>query len=947
MLTIYIDNKPYQVKNGVNLLHACLSLGFNLPYFCWHPAMNSVGACRQCAVKMFKDEKDTKGRIVMACMTPAKDGTRISIDDPEAKEFRKSIIEWMMVPHPHDCPVCDEGGECHLQDMTVMTGHVYRKYRGKKRTYRNQDLGPFITHEMNRCIQCYRCVRFYRDYAGGRDFDVFSWNHKIYFGRYEAGALESEFSGNLVEICPTGVFTDKTLSRHYTRKWDFQTAPSICVHCAVGCNTIPGERYKTLRRIRNRYNRNVNGYFLCDRGRFGYEFVNSALRIRMPLISQSLDHSVSHVPPPLVSSIDGGRIWVKAGADKHMKPSAQGQISAPSGFEPTHPETARKQISNILARSTGVIGIGSPRASLESNFVLRELVGLENFYAGISEHEHQLVSAVIDILGRGPATSASLLDAESSDAVLILGEDVTNTAPMLALALRQSIRKKPSHQTGKLGIPSWNDAAVREAVQNQKGPFFVAAPYSTRLDDVATKMLRAAPDDLARLGFAVAHEINPDAPEVKGISGDMLGLAREISDALRTAARPLVVSGVSCGSRSLIEAAASVAWSLEKQNKKCGLSLIVPECNSMGLALMAAQNLQKAFNAVQDGRADTVIIVENDLFRRAEQNMVDAFLAKAKQVIVLDHIHTSTASRADVILPAGTFAEADGTFVNYEGRAQRFFQIYVPETEIHESWRWLLDVAQFPESGRSSRSSILNSLATLDSVQTALAEQLPIFKPILGASPPASFRTAGQKIARQSHRYSGRTAISADKTVHEPRPPQDPDTPLAFTMEGYQGQPPSPLLVREWAPGWNSVQSLNKFQEEVGGQLRNEGPEIKLIEPSSVEGSSFFRNIPEPFEPHTEKLLIIPRPHIFGSEELSVLAPGIAERSPKPYVAVNGDDAKVLRVEDSEEVEITGPSIAVRLQLRVDNSIPKGIVAIHTAAWIKTLAPGSIKRIIQ
>ncbi len=147
----------------------------------------------------------------MACMEPVKDNLRISLDAEEAKQFQGSNIEALMINHPHDCPVCDEGGECHLQDMTVMTGHNYRRYRFKKRTHNNQYLGPFINHEMNRCIQCYRCVRFYKEYAGGKDLDVFGAHDDIYFGRYEPGTLENEFSGNLVEICPTGVFTDKTL----------------------------------------------------------------------------------------------------------------------------------------------------------------------------------------------------------------------------------------------------------------------------------------------------------------------------------------------------------------------------------------------------------------------------------------------------------------------------------------------------------------------------------------------------------------------------------------------------------------------------------------------------------------------------------------------------------------------------------------------------------------
>src|SRR6266511_5981977 len=342
MTKIFIDGKTYEADSTDNLLQVALSLGLDLPYFCWHPAMGSVGACRQCAVKQFKDEKDTRGRIVMACMTPAAEGTRISISDPEAREFRASVIEWLMLNHPHDCPVCDEGGECHLQDMTVMTGHIYRETRLKKRTYRNQYLGPFINHEMNRCIQCYRCVRFYRDYAGGRDFDAFAAHNHVYFGRSADGVLENEFSGNLIEVCPTGVFTDKTLKRHYTRKWDLQTAPSVCVHCGLGCNTIPGERYGGLRRILNRYNGEVNGYFLCDRGRFGYEFVNSPQRIRQPCIKSPQNSEPQTVPA----------------------------------------DHALSHLREILQPGTPLIGIGSSRASLEANFALRSLVSADQFFAG-------------------------------------------------------------------------------------------------------------------------------------------------------------------------------------------------------------------------------------------------------------------------------------------------------------------------------------------------------------------------------------------------------------------------------------------------------------------------------------------------------------------------------------------------------------------------------------
>ena len=362
MPRIYIENQPYDVPEGKNVLHVCLSLGFNLPYFCWHPGMHSVGACRQCAVKQFKDEKDQRGKIVMACMMHATEGTRISIADPEAAEFRAAVTELLMTNHPHDCPVCDEGGECHLQDMTVMTGHNYRRYRFGKRTHLNQNLGPFINHEMNRCIACYRCLRFYREYAGGRDLDVFQSHNHVYFGRHEDGALESEFSGNLVEVCPTGVFTDKTLKRHYTRKWDLQTAPSVCVHCGVGCNTIPGERYGTLRRIRNRYHGQVNGYWLCDRGRFGYEFVNDGRRVHQVLLRTG-----------------DGRT------------------------EPVEREVALARAAQWLDDRSRVVGIGSPRASLEANFALRALVGPDRFCCGMSDQDRGNIASLLDILQHGPA----------------------------------------------------------------------------------------------------------------------------------------------------------------------------------------------------------------------------------------------------------------------------------------------------------------------------------------------------------------------------------------------------------------------------------------------------------------------------------------------------------------------------------------------------------------
>jgi len=883
MVTIYIENRPYEIREGQNLLHACLSLGFDIPYFCWHPAMHSVGACRQCAVKQFRDDRDTKGKIIMSCMTPATEGIRISIDDPEVRAFRASVIEWLMVNHPHDCPVCDEGGECHLQDMTVMTGHVYRRFRFKKRTYRNQYLGPFLNHEMNRCIQCYRCVRFYQDYAGGRDLNVFASHDHVYFGRYENGTLENEFSGNLIEICPTGVFTDKTLKNHYTRKWDLQTAPSVCVHCGLGCNTIPGERQGRLRRILNRFHYDINGYFLCDRGRFGYGFVNGPERIRRPL--------------------------------------SKGQDAA-SPAEPIDKTSALKKVTDLFRSGAGVIGIGSPRASLEANFLLRMLVGPEHFYCGTSERDFLLISAIIKIMADGPVRTPTLKEIEGADAVFVLGEDITSTAPRMALALRQSVRNQPIASIESLRIPLWQDAAVQTALQNRKGPLFIAAPGRTGLDDIALETYRAAPDDIARLGYAVAHEVDREAPDAPDVPSEMRAMAGRIADALRHAKHPLVIAGTACGSEAIIHAAAQVSWALSKKGHPAGLSFTVPECDSIGLGLLGGRSIKGAFKAAQGQGAEAVIILENDLYRRSDSATVDKFFDGLKHVIAVDHLSNPTTQRADVVLPAATFAEADGTMVNNEGRAQRSFRVFAPDGDIRESWRWLRDM--LVASGRSGAGEFGNFEAVLE----ALAEMVPVFRPIRGVAPPAEFRLSGLKVARQPHRYSGRTAMTADISVDEPKTPDDPDSPLSFSMEGYEGRPPASLIPRYWTPGWNSVQSLNKFQIEIGGPLLGGDPGLRLIDENKFKGISYFDDIPHPFRRREEELLIVPLYHVFGSEELSMASPDLAERASRPHLALNPEDAERVAVKDGEVVGLALPGGVYKIPVNVRSDLPAGVGAL-------------------
>ncbi|MCZ8624034.1 NADH-quinone oxidoreductase subunit NuoG [Escherichia albertii] len=884
MATIHVDGKEYEVNGADNLLEACLSLGLDIPYFCWHPALGSVGACRQCAVKQYQNAEDTRGRLVMSCMTPASDGTFISIDDEEAKQFRESVVEWLMTNHPHDCPVCEEGGNCHLQDMTVMTGHSFRRYRFTKRTHRNQDLGPFISHEMNRCIACYRCVRYYKDYADGTDLGVYGAHDNVYFGRPEDGTLESEFSGNLVEICPTGVFTDKTHSERYNRKWDMQFAPSICQQCSIGCNISPGERYGELRRIENRYNGTVNHYFLCDRGRFGYGYVNLKDRPRQPVQRRGDD------------------------------------------FITLNAEQAMQGAADILRQSKKVIGIGSPRASVESNFALRELVGEENFYTGIAHGEQERLQLALKVLREGGIYTPALREIESYDAVLVLGEDVTQTGARVALAVRQAVKGKAREMAAAQKVADWQIAAILNIGQRAKHPLFVTNVDDTRLDDIAAWTYRAPVEDQARLGFAITHALDNAAPAVDGIEPELQSKIDVIVQALAGAKKPLIISGTNAGSLEVIQAAANVAKALKGRGADVGITMIARSVNSMGLGIMGGGSLEEALTELETGRADAVVVLENDLHRHASATRVNAALAKAPLVMVVDHQRTAIMENAHLVLSAASFAESDGTVINNEGRAQRFFQVYDPayydsKTVMLESWRWL----------HSLHSTLLSrevDWTQLDHVIDAVVAKIPELAGIKDAAPDATFRIRGQKLAREPHRYSGRTAMRANISVHEPRQPQDIDTMFTFSMEGNnQSTAHRSQVPFAWAPGWNSPQAWNKFQDEVGGKLRFGDPGVRLFE-TSENGLDYFTSVPARFQPQAGKWRIAPYYHLFGSDELSQRAPVFQSRMPQPYIKLNPADAAKLGVNAGTRVSFSYDGNTVTLPVEIAEGLTAGQVGL-------------------
>jgi NADH-quinone oxidoreductase subunit G len=398
MPKLIIDDIPVEVPQGTNVLEAARSVGITIPHFCYHPALAIAAACRLCAVKLL--DGPVKG-IQMSCSLPAQDGMVVSTTDPEALKLRALVIEWLMINHPHDCPICDEGGECLLQDFTIAGGHGRRRYQGKKRTHVNQYLGEGIYHEMNRCIQCYRCVRFYQDYAGGTDFGVTASAGRVYFGRFEEGALESPFSGNLVDICPTGVFTDKT-GRYRARYWDYEFAPAVCPHCSVGCNMAPQGFQREVIKIVGRRNDAVNGWFICDRARFDKKYINDPERPRDPKLDGAL-----------------------------------------CGYDEALDALATRISDFISINGTGSLAfVGSPRLSLEGMLMLGQLAQLLDgsqlcFYADADAARGSV--AAVKLLTEHNA--AAVADIEGADWIALLSLDLMEEGAMLALAVRKAFLK--------------------------------------------------------------------------------------------------------------------------------------------------------------------------------------------------------------------------------------------------------------------------------------------------------------------------------------------------------------------------------------------------------------------------------------------------------------------------------------------------------------------------
>ncbi|QJC30549.1 NADH-quinone oxidoreductase subunit NuoG [Enterobacteriaceae endosymbiont of Neohaemonia nigricornis] len=875
MVNIIIEGKSYHVNKKDNLLKICLELGYNLPYFCWHPRLGSVGSCRQCAIKQYDNISDNIGHIVMSCMSAPIEGMRFSIYDIETREFRKSIIEFMMINHPHDCPVCDEGGNCHLQDMTIMTQHTNRRYNFPKKIYANQYLGPFISHNMNRCIKCYRCVRFYKDYAQGTDLDVFGANNNIFFGRYTDGILQNNFSGNLIEVCPTGVFTDKINSKYYTRKWDLQYAPSVCQNCSLGCNLYIGERYGNLSSIHNRFHEKINHYFLCDKGYFGYDYIHNKNN-PINVILHSSNNNIIHVQEHQIIPI----------------------------------------IINILNKSKNIIGIGSPRASIESNVILKKLVGSQNFYSGISYTEQKQMNYFINILKNKKIHHPTLSEIENYDAIFIIGEDISVTSPRTALAVRQAIK----NNINKNNIHNWHANALLNANFNHKNPLFITSLDTTNLDDISLFNYYAPVMNQVIFINAISHYIMYNKFDDNTIDIMLQKKIINIISILLKAQKCLIITGTNTYSIELLHATYILLKTLYKKIQHIGFFYTLNTVNSMGINIINGHPVDNIFNI--SNIIDTIIIIENDLYIYEEKNKIDKFLHKIKNIIVIDNIITHTTNKSTILLPAANFIESSGTVINNECRAQRFFQVYDPvfynkNNQRKASWQWLSMIY-------NSMHKIKPDYITLDNIIKQCEAIVPELQGINKAAPAANFRINNRKFARSPLRYSGRSAIFANKYIHEPIQSNDLNTMFNFSMEGNSPENCTHMPYT-WYPGWNSGQSIHKFQKNIGVSLKNV-PTGYIINYYNINIPKILINIPKLFI--KSKNLIIVSYNKFYDNHVIQKSLLINKYFNEYYAILNYQDAISLNIKTNNIIQLYCLKNIFTFKVQISYKLHQGLISL-------------------
>jgi len=494
-----------------------------------------------------------------------------------------------------------------------------------------------------------------------------------------------------------------------------------------------------------------------------------------------------------------------------------------------------------------------------------------------------------------------LRDLETCDAALVLGEDLTGTAPRAALSLRQTARGAADALAAEKGVPTWLDNAARVAGEGRRSPIALVTALPDALDEIATWSIRRAPDQIAGFGQAIAAALRGEAAEEE---------AKAVADALIQADAPALVAGFGAARPEILDAIAAIAEALDGRAR---LFLFPPEVNAMGLALIGAPGLEGAVAALEAGAAQTLVIAEADLRERADPMLVDRLLAAAETVIVLDSHATRLTDRADIVLPVADWAEAAGTVVNHEGRAQRRFAAYAPAPQA--AWRVVAGLAGADWS-------------TLDDILADMAQALPHLAPARDAAPDATLRTPLGAVARAGWRQAGRTAHDLKGGITRQAPQADPDSALAFSMEGASGADAPPALRTNYGvPGLHSASAAPYLTDDAPGV-------------SVLAGFTGPERAPQ-LDITGDGLIPLPLHDPFAGDEAGRCAEYLAQRIPAPVMMLHPKDAKRLMLSDGAAPTLDGSPVAATLTL--SDTIPEG----HVGLSVGRVAPRNLGRRVR
>ena len=648
MTNIEIDGKQVSVAPGATVMDAATQLGIYIPYFCYHKKLSIAANCRMCLVQVEKAPKP-----LPACSTPAVEGMKVSTHSVMAIASQKGQMEFLLINHPLDCPICDQGGECQLQDLSVGYGASSSRYTEPKRVVANKNLGPLISTDMTRCILCTRCVRFGQEIAGIMELGVAGRGEHAEILTFVGNSVDSELSGNMIDLCPVGALVSKPF-RYSARTWELSRRRSISPHCGLGSNLVVQIKQNRVMRVLPRESEEINECWISDKDRFSYEGLNSEERLTTPMIKRDGKWQECDWQTALEFTATG----LKATKEKHG------------------------------AQSIGALA--SPHSTLEELYLLQKMVRA----MGSGNVDHRLRQSDFRADGKlqgAPWLGMKIAEISQLKSALVIGSTLRKDHPLIAQRLRQAVKKG-----GQLNLinPFGDDLLTKVANHAVVAPDAMAAILAQVLRSAAElkdveildAVKKTVVTDTAR---AIAVSLIDNKPAAIFL-GNLAQHHPQYADIHLLAQHIARITEASFG--VLGEAANSVGAYLVGAVPGIDTVGLINGSHKIGMGgRNAAQMLGLSETPAADQcRSYLLMNLEPEFDSHNPQQAMKA-LEGADLVVMMSAYKKNATSidYADVLLPIAPFTETSGTFINTEGRAQSFNGVVAPLGEARPAWKVL------------------------------------------------------------------------------------------------------------------------------------------------------------------------------------------------------------------------------------------------------------------